>query len=63
MNTPKDYITIYLQLIQIGVLEVVIFLMTSLIKYVPNKTDDLNLGMLNMIIRINESKQLAKHIS
>ena len=28
----------------------------------PNKTEDLNLSVLNMIIRINESKVLAKHI-
>ena len=30
---------------------------------VPNKTEDLNLSMLNMITRINESKKLTKHIS
>ena len=30
---------------------------------VPNKTDDLNLSMLNMITGINESKTLTKHIS
>ena len=30
---------------------------------VPNKTEDLNLSVLNMIIRINESKTLTKHIS
>ena len=30
---------------------------------VPNKTEDLNLSMFNMITRINESKVLAKHIS
>ena len=30
---------------------------------VPNKTEDLNLSMLNMITRINESKTLTKHIS
>ena len=30
---------------------------------VPNKTEDLNLGMLNIITGINESKTLTKHIS
>ena len=31
--------------------------------FVPNKTEDLNLSMFNMITRINESKTLTKHIS
>ena len=30
---------------------------------VPNKTEDLNLSMFNMITGINKSKTLAKHIS
>ena len=30
---------------------------------VPNKTGDLNLSVLNMITRINESKTLTKHMS
>ena len=30
---------------------------------VPNKTEDLNLNVLNMVIGINESKALKKHIS
>ena len=30
---------------------------------VPNKTDYLNLGVFNMITRINESKILTKYIS
>ena len=30
---------------------------------VPNKTEDLNLGMFNMITGTNESKTLTKHIS
>ena len=30
---------------------------------VPNKTEDLNLQMFNMITEINESKTLTKHIS
>ena len=29
---------------------------------VPNKTEDLNLGVLNMIAGINESKTLTKNI-
>ena len=30
---------------------------------IPNKTEDLNLSMFNMITGTNESKTLAKHIS
>ena len=30
---------------------------------VPNKTEDLNLRMFNIITRINESKTLSKHLS
>ena len=30
---------------------------------VPNETEDLNLSVFNMIIGINESKTLTKHIS
>ena len=30
---------------------------------VPNKTEDLNLSMFNMITEINETKTLTKHIS
>ena len=30
---------------------------------VPNKTEDLNLSVFNMITGINESKTLTKHIS
>ena len=30
---------------------------------VPNKTEDLNLSVLNMITGLNESKILTKHIS
>ena len=33
MNTLKDYVTIHFQLISIDVLEIVILLMTYLIKY------------------------------
>ena len=31
--------------------------------YVPNKKEDLNLSVFNIITRINESKTLTKHIS
>ena len=31
--------------------------------YVPNKTEDLNLSVFNMITGVNESKTLTKHIS
>ena len=30
---------------------------------IPNKTEDLNLSIFNMITGINESKSLTKHIS
>ena len=30
---------------------------------IPNKTEDLNLSMFNMITEINESKKLPKHLS
>ena len=30
---------------------------------VPNKTEDLDLSVLNMITKINESRTLTKHIS
>ena len=32
-------------------------------EYVPNKTEDLNLSVFNMITGINELKTLTKHIS
>ena len=31
--------------------------------FVPNKTEDLNLSVINMITEINESKTLTKYIS
>ena len=30
---------------------------------VPNKTEDLNLNVFNMVLGINESKALKKHIA
>ena len=37
--------------------------MTYSIKHVSNKTEDLNLGMLNIIAWTNESKALTRHVS
>ena len=37
--------------------------MTYSIKHVSNKTEDLNLGMLNIIAGTNESKALTRHVS
>ena len=31
--------------------------------YVPDKTEDLNLNVFNMIAGINESKKITRHIS
>ena len=39
------------------------FWMIFLIKYVLNKTEDLNLSLFNMITGTNESKTLTKDIS
>ena len=44
-------------------MEVVIFLMIHPVKYVLNKTKDVNPSGCTMITRINESKTLTKHIS
>ena len=65
MNTLKDYVTVHLLLIQVGVQEeVVILLMTNLIKYVfQMKKKYLNLSNFKMITGINESKKLRKHVS
>ena len=63
MNTVKNFNTIHLRLYEVDVVEVV---MTCLIKNkvrVPDKTEDLNLSVFNMIIEINESKTLTKHKS
>ena len=56
INTFKNFTTIHLQLSKANVLEFVK-------PYVPNKTEDLNLGFFNMITKINESKTLTGHIS
>ena len=62
MNTAKNYFTIYLQLVQIDVLEKTFNEISNKI-CVPNKTEDLNLRVCNMITGMNESKTLEKHIS
>ena len=49
MNTIKNFTTIHLWLNQIDLLEFVIFCF-------PNKTEDLNLDVFNIITRINELK-------
>ena len=59
MNTIKDGVTIHSWLIQINVMEVVVYGRI----YVPNKTDDVNLNVFNLVTGINESKLLTKHIS
>ena len=51
----NNFSTIHLQLNYIDVLEVVILLVTCQTKY-AFKTEDVNLIVLNMITRINESK-------
>ena len=62
MNTVKNYATIHLQLNYIDQLEVVILLMAYLV-CVPNKTEDLNIHVYNIITGINESKALTRHTS
>ena len=64
MSTVKNYTTIYLQLNQIGVLDVTILLMTFFDKVcLPNNIEDLSIHVFNMITGIIESKILKKHIS
>ena len=63
MNTVKNYSTINLWLNEIDALEVVILLMTYLIKYVFQKKTNLNIHVFNMVTGKHESKVLAKDIS
>ena len=56
MNTLKDYANIYVR--SCNALNEL-----SNKVCVPNKTEDLNLSMFNMITQINELKTLRKHIS
>ena len=58
MNAAKNFTTIHLQLNQVDELNDL-----SNKVCIPNKTEDLNLSVFNMITGINESKTLTKHIS
>ena len=64
MNTVKNNTTIHLQLNQL-ILTLQLILSNDLFNKVcvPNKTEDLNLNIFNIISGINESKTLTKHIS
>ena len=62
MNAVKNFTTIHLQLNEIDALEVIILLMTYLIKYVFQIKQEINLKVFNMIAGINELKTLTKHI-
>ena len=53
MNTVENFTTVNLQLNQTNVLEVVTLSMTSLIKYVFQTKQDLNLNTSKMITGIN----------
>ena len=59
-NAAKNFTTIHLQLNYVSCNT---FNDLSNKVCEPNKTEDLNLSMLNMITRINESKTLTKHMS
>ena len=62
MNTVKNFTAIYLQLDRcVGSCNTVKDLSDEVCP--PNKTDDLNVNVSNMITGINESKTLTKHIS
>ena len=63
MNTAKNFTSIHLQLNYTEVLELVILLMTYLIKYVFQIKQYLDLSMFNMITGIIESKGLTNFIS
>ena len=62
-NTFRNFTANHLVLNEIDLLEVVILLFTYLIMCVPNKIENLNLSVLNMITGVNELKTLRKHIS
>ena len=64
MNTVENFTTIYLQLTYykcVGSCNNLNDLSNNVC--VPNKTEDLNLSVFEMITRVNKSKTLAKHIS
>ena len=58
MNTVKNFTTIHLRLNWIDTLNDV----SNKVCF-PNKTEDLNLSVFNMMTGVNESKTLTKHIS
>ena len=64
MSTVKNFTTIHLQLNKknaFGRCNTLNDLSNKVC--VPNKREDLNLNVLNMVTGINESKTLTKHIS
>ena len=64
MNTVKSFTTIHLRLGQIDIFGSCNSLNDLSNKAcIPNKTEDLNLSMINMITGVKESKTLTKHIS
>ena len=68
MTAFKNYNTIHLRLNQVEMLEfvmLIIFIVNDVFNKtcVSNKTEDLNLSMLNIIAGINESKALTRHAS
>ena len=62
MNTVKNFTIIHFQLNYINVCSCNTLNDLSNKVYVPNKTENLNLSVFNMITGINESKTLTKHI-
>ena len=60
MNTAKNFTTIHLRL-NVGSCNTLNDLSNKI--YFPNKTENLNLSVFNMITGKNESKTLTKHIS
>ena len=65
-NNTTNFTTINLRLNYIHRVKVLILLMTYLITCAlrkQNKREDLNLGVFNMITRINKSKKFTKYVS
>ena len=64
MNTVKDFDTINLWLNKIDIMKSFNTLNDLSNRVcVPNKTEDLDLSVFNIITGINESKTLTRHIS
>ena len=63
MSIVKNYVTIHLQLIYIGVLGVAMLLMTYLVEYacVPNETKNLNLNVFS-VLKVIVSVKIQKTI-